>query len=559
MIGSDGLRRATSGVVSGVASGVAHAVSGTAGAVTATSAVVGSGLARTLSPAVVVRSALALARDGITPAAACAVNAARFPSAAAVIDDDGETSFGALHRQVRALADALAAAGVTRRDRVGVLCRNHVAFVEATFAVTSLGADVVFLNTSFAAEQTGVVVARQGLTALVHDEEFAPHALAAAAVAGDLHVWRTTRVRPESGLALDGLLPAAHHTHLPPPMSGRFVLLTSGSTGAPKGAPRSVPPTLDPLVALLTRIPLHVRDVTLVASPLFHAWGFGQLGLGLVLSSTLVLHRRFDPVQVLESVERHRVRVLAVVPVMLKRLAELPPETRRRFDTSSLAVVASSGAHLPGPLATRFMDAFGDVLYNVYGSTETGYAAIATPEDLRAAPGTAGRPPWRTEVRIVDDAGHDVAQGHAGRILVRNRLLLEHDSDGRRLPRLGGYMDSGDVGRTDAAGRLFVEGRQDDMIVSGGENVYPQEVEELIAGHPAVADVAVVAVQDAEFGQRLRALVVCRPGHELSGDDVKAFVRDHLARYKAPREVVFLDRLPHNEVGKLVRSDPYRN
>ncbi len=443
---------------------------------------------------------------------------------------------------------------------MGVLCRNHEAFVEATFAVTSLGADVVFLNTSFAPEQTGVVVARQGLTGLVHDEEFTSHAVAAAAVAGDLRLWRTTRERPAHGLALDGLLPAPHRTRLPPPVSGRFVLLTSGSTGAPRGAPRSIPPTLDPLVALLTRIPLHARDVTLVASPLFHAWGFGQLGLGLALSSTLVLHRRFDPVQVLESVQRHRVRVLAVVPVMVKRLAELPADTRRRFDTSSLEVVASSGAHLPGPLAARFMDAFGDVLYNVYGSTETGYAAIATPEDLRSAPGTAGRPPWRTEVRIVDDAGHAVAPGTSGRILVRNRLLLEHDSDGRRPPRLGGYMDSGDVGRLDDTGRLFVEGRKDDMIVSGGENVYPQEVEDFIAGHPAVADVAVVAVHDAEFGQRLRALVVCRPGHELFGRRREGLRPGSPGPLQsAPRGRVPGPRCPTTRWGSSVRSDPYRN
>jgi len=337
------------------------------------------------------------------------------------------------------------------------------------------------------------------------------------------------------------------------------VLLTSGSTGAPKAAARSIPPTLDPLVALLTRIPLRSRDVTLVASPLFHAWGFGHLGLGLALSSTLVLHRRFDPIETLAAVEHHRVRVLAVVPVMLKRLVELPEETRRCYDTSSLEVVASSGAHLPGPLAQRFMDAFGDVLYNLYGSTEAAWGAIATPDDLRAAPGTAGTPPWRTDVRIVDGDAADVAPGRSGRILVRNRMLLEHYTDGLHRPRYDGFLPTGDMGHLDEVGRLFVEGRQDDMIVSGGENVYPQEVEELLAGHPDVADVAVVAVDDPEFGQRLRALVVRRPGAALSSGDVKAYVRDRLARYKVPREVRFLDKLPHNEVGKLVRAHPERN
>ncbi len=542
--------------------GVSAAIgSGAAGAVAATRALAGAGMGPPLRPAVAARCGLALLRNGVTPAAACAINAARYPDEPAVIDDTGSVTFAALSRRVRALADASADAGVGSRDRVGVLCRNHRGFVEATFALSSLGADVVLLNTSFAPPQAAAVVAQEGLTGLVYDDEFAAH----AAAAGD----GVRRVRAERGpdggagaelsvAAMCESVPSPR-LRLPPVTSGRFVLLTSGSTGTPKGAARSIPPTFDPLVALLTRIPLRSRDVTMVASPLFHAWGFGHLSLGLVLSSTLVLRRRFDPEDVLAAVERHRVRVLAVVPVMVKRLAELPEQTRRRYDTSSLEVVASSGAHLPGPLAQVFMDAYGDVLYNVYGSTEAAWAAIATPADLRAAPGTAGTPPWRTALRIVDDGGVDVDRGRSGRILVRNRLLLDQYTDGRRHARLDGFLATGDVGHVDGDGRLFVEGRQDDMIVSGGENVHPQEVENLLARHPDVADVAVVAVDDSEFGQRLRALVVRRPGTSLSAEDVTGYVRDHLARFKVPREVRFLDRLPHNEVGKLVRADPHRN
>jgi len=527
------------------------------GAVTTVTTLAGAGLARPLTPAATVRAALALARGGITPVAACGIGSARFATEPALVDDVGTLSFAQLDRRVRDLADTFAGIGVGRGDRIGVLCRTHRGFVEATVALSSLGADVVFLNTSFAPPQAGAVVVQQRLTGLVHDDEFAPHARDARDATGGLRTWRART--DADGPSVDVPGSVRHRFRIPPLSPGRFVLLTSGSTGEPKGAARSVPRSLDPLVALLDRMPLHVRDVTLVSSPLFHAWGFGQLGLGLVLSSTIVVQERFDPEAVLAAVERHRVRVLTLVPVMVKRLVELPEPTRRRYDTSSLAVVASSGAHLPGSLAARFMDLYGDVLYNVYGSTEEGWAAIATPHDLRSAPGTVGTPPWRTEVRIVDGHGAVVPTAMSGGIVVRSRLLVEGVDGGRRGPATDGYQPTGDVGRIDEHGRLFVEGRQDDMIVSGGENVYPQEVEELIARHPAVADVAVVAVDDAEFGQRLRALVVRRGDAALSEDVVRAYVRDHLARYKVPREVRFLDKLPHNDVGKLVRTDPHRN
>jgi len=547
----DAVRRVTSGVASGVS-----------GAVTTTRTLADAGLARPLRPDVALRCGWALARAGLTPAAACAVNAARFPREPAVIDDLGPTSFAELARNVRALSAAFTDAGIAPHDRVGVLCRNHREFVEATFALASAGADVVLLNTSSAAPHTALVVEGQGLTGLVYDEEFGGH----AGASGDglrRFVARHTSPDPgvEPGCTVDAMARPARGLHLrvPPLASGRFVLLTSGSTGAPKAAPRAVPLTLDPLVALLSRIPLHTRDVTMVASPLFHAWGFGHLGLGLALSSTLVLRRRFDAEETLQAVERHRVRVLVVVPAMLKRMVELPRAVRLRYDASSLEVVVSSGAHLPGALAKRFMDTFGDVLYNLYGSTEAAWAAIADPADLRAAPGTAGTPPWRTGLRIVDDDGEDVGPGAQGRILVRNRMLLEHGTDPAVHPRVGGFLATGDVGRLDERGRLFVEGRRDDMIVSGGENVYPQEVEELLGEHPRIADVAVVAVDDPEFGQRLRALVVRRPGMALSSAEVKDYVRDRLARYKVPREVRFLDALPHNDAGKLVRADPHRN
>ncbi|MCW3065119.1 MAG: AMP-dependent synthetase and ligase, partial [Solirubrobacterales bacterium] len=328
---------------------------------------------------------------------------------------------------------------------------------------------------------------------------------------------------------------------------------TSGTTGQPKGAQRSAPSGLSPAAAFLSRIPMHAGQTTVIAAPLFHSWGFAHFNLGLLLGSTLVLRRRFDPEDTLVAVAEHRATALAVVPVMLQRILELPEDARRRHDTSSLEVIAASGSTLPGELATRVMDEFGDVLYNLYGSTEVSWATIATPEEMRAAPGTAGSPPRGTIVRLYDAAGRPVPNGAAGRIFVGNEALFEGYTGGGGKEVIDGLMATGDVGHFDGGGRLFVDGRDDEMIVSGGENVFPREVEDLLAAHPAIEDVAVVGVPDDEFGQRLKAFVVRRPGADLDADAVKEHVRANLARYKVPRDVEFLDELPRNATGKILK------
>jgi fatty-acyl-CoA synthase len=245
--------------------------------------------------------------------------------------------------------------------------------------------------------------------------------------------------------------------------------------------------------------------------------------------------------------------VLVAVPVMLQRILELPESTRRGFDVSSLRAVVVSGSSLPGDLATRFMDAFGDVLYILYGSTEVSYATLATPADLHVAPHTAGRPMARTDVVILGADDQPLPAGGRGRIFVGNDLLFEGYTGGGTKETVAGLMCTGDVGHFDADGRLFVDGREDDMIVSGGENVYPEEVEHLLADHEAIADVAVVGVDDPLLGQRLKAYVVREPGATITAADVRAFVRTHLARHKVPRDVEFTDALPRNVTGRILR------
>jgi len=240
---------------------------------------------------------------------------------------------------------------------------------------------------------------------------------------------------------------------------------------------------------------------------------------------------------------------------MLQRILELPQETLDRYDTSSLRVIAVSGSALPGPLATRVMDQFGEVLYNLYGSTEVAWATIATPEDLRAAPGCAGRAPLGTVVKLFDEENREVALGQTGRIFVASGFPFEGYTGGETKATIGELMSSGDVGHFDAAGRLFIDGRDDDMIVSGGENVFPAEVEDLLAGHPAVREVAVVGVEDEDWGQRLKAVIVLQEGESVDEDELKDYVKRNLAAFKVPREIAFVDALPRNATGKILKRD----
>ncbi len=518
----------------------------------------GTGMVQPMRPDKAVRVMAALRRWGQTPAAAYAGGAIRHPGRTAIVDERGTLTFAEMDRRTNALARELGRAGIGEKDGVAIMCRNHRGFVDATVACSKLGAGVLYLNTAFAGPQIADVIAREDPVAVIYDEEFAGLVGDGAAEKLRFVAWREEEAQSGAKDAPDPLLEeliARGDDSEPrsPRERGRVVLLTSGTTGTPKGAPRMHPDSIDPAAALLSKIPLKAMETTVIAAPMFHSWGYAHFNLGLPLSSTLVLCRKFDPEETLRAVAQHRASVLAVVPVMLQRMLELGERTIARYDLRALRVIALSGSVLPGELATRAMNAFGEVLYNLYGSTEVAWATIATPEDLRAAPGTAGRPPMGTVVKLLDTEGHVAKPGESGRIFVANEMMFEGYTDGGGKEIVEGLMSTGDVGRFDDEGRLFVEGRDDEMIISGGENVFPREVEDLLADHREIAEVAVVGVDDRDFGQRLKAFVVVREGAKLSGKEVQDHVRGNLARFKVPREVVFLERLPRNETGKVLK------
>lgn len=515
----------------------------------------GTGMFTPVRPDKAVRALGALRRWGPTPAAAYTGAAIRYPERLALVDERGALTFAEIDRRTNALAHALARAGVRAQDGVAVMCRNHRGFIEATVACSKLGASVLYLNTAFAAPQIADVLQREAPAALIYDAEFANLVRGGCEGRKCFVSWCDPGEDHEDPLLEDLLSHLSVEPLQPPQESGRTVILTSGTTGTPKGAARKQPDSMGPLAALFSKIPLRARETTVIAAPLFHSWGFAHFTMALPLASTLVLRRRFDAEETLRAVAQHRASALAVVPVMLQRILDLPEETIARHDLHALRIVAASGSALPGELATRAMDALGDVLYNLYGSTEVAWATIATPEDLRAAPGTAGRPPLGTVVKLLDKDGREVAQGESGRIFVSNEMMFEGYTGGGDKERVGGLMSTGDVGHFDAGGRLFVDGRDDEMIVSGGENVFPREVEDLLADHREIEEAAVVGIEDTEFGQRLKAFVVRRNGSELDEEAIKKYVKENLARYKVPREVVFLPELPRNATGKVLKRE----
>ncbi|MFY0407228.1 AMP-binding protein [Solicola sp. PLA-1-18] len=523
-------------------------------ALSSLSALASTGIVRPYGPRTLVRLGAALTRWGTGPAGGFASLAARMPRAAAVEDEAGSLTFAQLHEQANALARVLAREGVGEGDGVALLARNHRWFVLSTIAVSRLGGRILYLNTAFSGPQTVELLEREQPVVVLHDQEFSPVVEDVPAHLPRLLTWREDDAEPSAARYVGDLVEGVATGDLEPPtQEGRSVILTSGTTGTPKGANRASG-SLSAAGALVSRIPLRHQSRMLVAAPMFHTWGWAHLNLAMLLGSTLVLRRRFDPEDFLAAVERERCEVAVVIPVMLSRVLELPADVRERYDTSSLKVVTASGSALPGDLATRWMDAFGDNLYNTYGSTECAWATIAQPGEMRARPGTAGRPPIGTVVALYDDDGEPVPYGGTGRIFVSNGAQFEGYTNGDTKPVIDGRMATGDLGRFDD-GLLFVEGRDDEMIVSGGENVYPQEIEDCIARHPAVAECAVVAVDDDEWGQRLAAYVVLEAGQDADEDAIKAHVKTHLARYKVPRDVRFIDGLPRNETGKVLKRE----
>jgi fatty-acyl-CoA synthase len=489
-----------------------------------------------------------------------ALNARRTPHRTAIIDDDGEVTFKELDVAAHEVANGLLAMGVKGGDGVAILARNHRWFLMAVFGAARTGARIILLNSEFSGPQIKEVAEREGAKVIIYDDEYYQAVAAAEPELGKLRALGKNPDKEEPSGSTDETLEdlIARNSGKPAPKTTRhssIIILTSGTTGTPKGANRSTPPTLAPIGGVLSHVPFKSGEVTSLPAPMFHALGFLHATIAMMLGTTLVLRRRFKPATVLEDIEKNKVTAVVVVPVMLSRMLDALDAMERKPDLSSLRIVFVSGSQLGAELATRALKELGPVIYNLYGSTEIAFATIARPKDLSINPATVGPVVKGVKVRILDENGDDVPQGEVGRIFVGNFFPFEGYTGGGGKQIIDGLLSSGDVGYFDEHGLLYVSGRDDEMIVSGGENVFPAEVEDLISGHPDVVEATALGVEDKEWGHRLRAFVVKTDGASIGEDDIKTYVRDHLARYKVPREVIFLDELPRNPTGKILKRE----
>jgi len=486
------------------------------------------------------------------------IAARRYAERAAIIDDRGSLSYRELDERSNALANAWHDLGARAGDGIALLVRNHRGFVETLIATQKLGARAILLNTDFAGPQLREVATREGAQMLVYDAEFAP-------LLGELELplgsWRAWTDEPGDDDTLEALI-AQGSRDLPPAPSqhGGFIILTSGTTGTPKGARRDGESrTLTRIGALVGSVPFRSGDTMVIAAPLFHSLGFISAVLGLALGDTLVLRRRFSPEQVLRDVSQERAATLIGVPIMLARVLDAYEASDPRPDLWSLRIVLVAGSQLGATLAQRALDLLGDVIYNLYGSTEVAFATIAGPQHLRRAPDTVGPATLGSRIRIMDADGRTLPTGATGRIMVANAIPFQGYTGGGTKEVVDGMMSSGDLGHLDERGLLYIDGRDDGMIISGGENVFPDEIEELLHGHDSISEAAAIGVPDEEFGQRLRVFVVTRKGAALSEDEVREYVKGNLARYKVPRDVVFLPELPRNPTGKVLKRELARH
>jgi len=504
------------------------------------------------------RIAAAMQRENMGITSGFAAAAQRCPDRPGLVDELGTLTWREIDRRADALAAGLQSLPGGQPNVLGLMARNHRGFVESLIAANRIGADVLLLNTSFAGPALAEVVQREGVDAVVYDEEFAEtvdRALTDSPDATRIIAWTDG---PQDGLTVEKLI--TEHTGREPRRASaksKVILLTSGTTGSPKGAKHSGGADGGPgiLKAILDRTPWRAEEPVVVVAPMFHAWGFSQLVFAASLACTVITRRKFDPEATLELIDRHRATGLCVVPVMFDRIMELPDEVRNKYSGRSLRFAAASGSRMRPDVVVKFMDQFGDVIYNNYNATEAGMIATATPQDLRAAPDTAGKPAGGTEIRILDSDFNELPTGEVGTIYVRNSTQFDGYTSGKTKDFHEGFMSSGDIGRFDDAGRLFVVGRDDEMIVSGGENIYPIEVEKTLTSHPDVAEASVLGVDDEQFGQRLVAFVVLNSGTSATPDILKQHVRENLANYKVPREITILDELPRSSTGKIVRRE----
>ncbi len=475
-------------------------------------------------------------------------------------------SWGELDATINRLAHALVARGVRGGSRIALMLPNGVEYLIAQQALARLGATAVQIGYRLKAgeiayilenaEPTATIVHHDYIAAMLEARKLAGKGGAMIVVGGDV-----TAGSPEME-EWDRALAAAA-PEMPPRVKGGdgggVIVYTSGTTGKPKGANRAWRKTgFESVADMILQVGMRADDRHLVTCPLYHSAAPAFVAIMMSLGATIVLQNHFEPEAALDIIQKERVTCSLMVPTMLIRMSNLPQETLRKYDTSSLRWVMSGAAPLTTEAARRFMQHFGPILWNFYGATETGLVTLAGPHDHVSRPGTIGKKLRGNDIRLLDDTGSDVAAGGVGELFARNSTLISgyhRNDEATRSSQREGFFSVGDCGRIDADGYYYLESRKSDMVISGGVNIYPREIEDHLSTHPAILEAAVIGVPDPEWGETLRAFIVLRNGEHLSETDVINFCREHLADYKRPRKVTFLSEMPRNPTGKILKRE----
>ena len=507
-----------------------------------------------------IAGARTLLRGGKGPSALFRIHAANSPHRTAFVFGERRFTFAQVDERVDRMANAFRASGLKPGDSVVVMLRNRPECLEIGAAMSRISGGAVSVSWRSTPAELAYLVNHSGARAIYFESDLWPTLDAASDKFEriDRDGFHPVGGEIDGLVSLESMLEKSSIEKLEG-TEATVIIYTSGTTGKPKGAVRKISNgQIVGFAAFIGETPMQVDDRHLVVCPLYHSTGLGFLGLSLMLGSTVVIAREFDPEQFLATVQRERITTTAIVPTMLHRLMSLPDEVFDKYDTRSLRMIVVGGAQLPPTLAVRTLDRFGPVLYNFYGATETGLVTVASPYELRVAPGCIGHAVPGNEIRLLDENGREVRDGEVGELFVRNAMLVEGyhaDDESTRSSMRDGFFSVGDLALRDRFGLYHVVGRRRDMVISGGVNVYPVEIESALEKHPAVAQVAVIGVPDPEWGERLRAFVVLRDEHDVSANELRAFVRETLSGAKVPREFVFLAALPSNATGKVLKRE----
>ncbi|MSP61494.1 MAG: AMP-dependent synthetase [Myxococcales bacterium] len=511
------------------------------------------------------------------PYAVLHLHALNDPLRPAVVSGEVRLTYGELDARTNRLAHGLHGLGVGPGDRVGALLRNGNEHLELTAALGHLSATAVQIGYRLKPKEVAYILENSGARALVFHSAYAPLVEEALAElkGGPAGLRREACIAasgppPQGGgplprapgfMSYEELLRGGDPDE-PPQVRGNgggLMVYTSGTTGRSKGANRDFGRSgLEPVIHFIAELPLRHDDRHLCICPLYHSAAPAFVALTLFAGGCVVIVDHFDPPSVLRTMERERITSSLMVPTMYNRLVELGLPAIRKYDLSHLRWLMSGAAPLPTELARRIEEAFGPILYNFYGATETGLVTLAKPGEHTVRPGTIGKLIGGNQVRFLDDQGHDVPEGEVGELYVKNAMLVGgyHGNDeATRAAQRDGYFSVGDLARRDSDGYYYLADRKHDMVISGGVNIYPFEIEQRLHQHPAVSEVAVAGVPDPEWGESLVAFVVLREGATATVAELQAFVTAELADYKRPRRVIFLDALPRTPTGKVLKRE----